>query len=177
MSTKYISHYSIFIALAVITGYLINFPIFPQVPFLVYDPGHVFLLIAAFKFGPRAGMLMTLVYALIFAIITGHGGPYGALMNFISTSAFVLISSWIYLKYHNRKGAIIGLVLGFLFMTIIMIPANLIITPLFLGVGKEDIIEILSFIILFNLIKGIISSILTLLVYKKISLFLKQQGI
>jgi len=178
MSIRYISHYSIFIALSVVTGYLIHFPILPQAPFLLYDPGHVFLLIAAFKFGPRAGMMMTLVYATLFALITGQGGPYGALMNFLSTSAFVLVSSWIYLKKHNRNGAIIGLVMGALAMTCIMIPANLIITPLYLGVERGTVIQLLlPAIIPFNLLKGLISSILTLLVYKKISTFLNKQDI
>jgi riboflavin transporter FmnP len=178
MNARHISHYSIFIALAVITGYLIHFPILPQAPFLLYDPGHVFLLIAAFKFGPRAGMLMTFVYATIFALITGQGGPYGALMNFLSTSAFVLISSWVYLKQHNKNGAIIGLALGVLAMTIIMFPANLIITPLYLGVNRAMVLQLmLPAIIPFNLLKGLISSILTLLVYKKISIFLNQEEI
>ena len=178
MSVRYISHYSIFVALSVITGYLIHFPILPQAPFLLYDPGHVFLLIAAFKFGPRAGMIMTLVYATIFALITGQGGPYGALMNFLSTSAFVLVSSWIYLKQHNKKGAFVGLVLGALAMTGIMIPANLVITPLYLGVDRAMVAQlILPAIIPFNLLKGMISSGLTLLVYKKISLFLNQENI
>lgn len=176
MNIRYISHYSIFIALSVISGYLIHFPILPQAPFLLYDPGHVFLLIAAFKFGPRAGMFMTFVYATIFALITGQGGPYGALMNFVSTSAFVLVSSWIYLKSHNRKGAILGLALGVLVMTAIMIPANLIITPLYLGIDRETVYQLLlPAIIPFNLLRGLISSVITLLIYKKISLFLKKQ--
>ncbi len=178
MNIRYISHYSIFIALSVIAGYLIHFPVLPQAPFLLYDPGHVFLLIAAFKFGPRAGMIMTLVYAVIFALLTGQGGPYGALMNFLSTSAFVLVSSWIYLKKHNRNGAIFGLILGTLTMTAIMIPANLLITPLYLGVDKAMVVRLLlPAIIPFNLLKGLISSALTLLVYKKISLFLNQENV
>jgi len=178
MSVRHICHYSIFIALAVVTGYLIHFPILPQAPFLLYDPGHVFLLIAAFKFGPRAGMLMTLAYAAIFALITGQGGPYGALMNFLSTSAFVLVSSWIYLKQHNKNGAIIGLFLGTLTMTFIMIPANLVITPLYLGVNRAIVLQLmLPAIIPFNLLRGLISSILTLLVYKKISAFLNQEHV
>lgn len=178
MSVRYISHYSIFIALSVITGYFIHFPILPQAPFLLYDPGHVFLLIAAFKFGPRAGIMMTLVYAVVFALITGQGGPYGALMNFLSTSAFVLVSSWIYLKRHNRNGAIIGLVLGTLAMTIIMIPANLIITPLYLGVNRTIVVQLLlPAIVPFNILKGVISGVLTVLVYKKVSQFLNKQEI
>lgn len=176
MSVRYLSHYSIFIALSVITGYFIHFPILPQAPFLLYDPGHVFLLIAAFKFGPKAGMMMTLIYATLFALITGQGGPYGALMNFLSTSAFVLISSWIYLRKHNKSGAMVGLVLGTLAMTAIMVPANIMITPLYLGVQRVMVLKLLlPAIIPFNLFKGFISSTLTLLVYKKISLFLNKQ--
>ena len=175
MNTRNICYYSIFIALAVITGYFIHFPILPQAPFLLYDPGHVFLLIAAFKFGPQAGILMTLVYAMVFALITGQGGPYGALMNFLSTSAFVLVSSLVYLRRHDRKGAIIGLVLGSITMTVIMIPANLIITPLYLAVNRTIISQlILPAIIPFNLLRGLISSVLTLLIYKKISFLLNK---
>lgn len=175
MSVKNICHFSIFIALSVVTGYLIHFPILPQAPFLLYDPGHVFLLIAAFKYGPKAGMMMVFIYATTFALITGQGGPYGALMNFLSTSAFVLISSCFYTDQHNRKGAILGLILGTLAMTIIMIPANLIITPLYLGVSRDIVSQLLlPAIIPFNLLKGLISSVLTLLIYKKISTFLNQ---
>lgn len=175
MTTRNIAYYSIFIALAVISGYLIHFPILPQAPFLLYDPGHVFLLIAAFKFGPQAGTIMTLVYALIFALITGQGGPYGALMNFLSTSAFVIVSSWIYLKKHDRNGAIIGLLSGTIAMTGIMIPANLVITPLYLAVNRDIVWKlILPAIIPFNLLKGLISSVFALLVYKKISFLLNK---
>ncbi len=175
MTTRNIAYYSIFIALAVISGYLIHFPILPQAPFLLYDPGHVFLLIAAFKFGPQAGTIMTLVYALVFALITGQGGPYGALMNFLSTSAFVIVSSWIYLKKHDRNGAIMGLLSGTIAMTGIMIPANLVITPLYLAVNRDIVWKlILPAIIPFNLLKGLISSVFALLVYKKISFLLNK---
>ena len=176
MNTRQICYYSIFIALAVITGYLIHFPILPVAPFLLYDPGHVFLLIASFKFGPKAGIVMSSVYALIFALLTGQGGPWGALMNFLATSAFVLVSSSIYLKRHDRNGAIIGLALGTLAMTAIMIPANLLITPLYMGVDRTVVIQLLlPAIIPFNLVRGLISSILTLVVYKRISLLLNKQ--
>jgi hypothetical protein len=38
-------------------------------------------------------------------------------MNFLSTSAFVLFSSWIYFKKYNKIGAMIGLISGILGMT------------------------------------------------------------
>ena len=176
MNTRQICCYSIFIALAVITGYLIHFPILPAAPFLLYDPGHVFLLIASFEFGPKAGIITSLVYALIFAMITGQGGPWGALMNFLATSAFVLVSSSIYFKRHDRNGAVIGLILGTLAMTAIMIPANLLITPLYMGVNRTIVIQLLlPAIIPFNILRGVISSVLTLMIYKRISLFLNKK--
>ena len=119
---------------------------------------------------------MTLIYAVVFAMITGLGGPYGALMNFVSTSAFVIVAALIYRKKHDRNGAIIGLILGSLAMTAIMVPANLLITPLYLAVSREIVWQlILPAIIPFNILKGLISSILTLLVYKKISFLLNQR--
>jgi len=178
MSVRNISYYAIFIALAVVAGYFIHFPILPAAPFLLYDPGHIFLLIASFKFGPKAGMIMTLPYALIFVLLTGQGGPWGALMNFLSTSAMVMVASFIYLKKHDRIGAIIGLILGTLAMTAIMVPANLVITPLYMGVPRGVVIQLLlPAIIPFNLLKGVLSSILTLIVYKKISILLKKQDV
>lgn len=176
MNARKICYYSIFIALAVVTGYLIHFPILPAAPFLLYDPGHVFLLIASFKFGPKASIIMSLVYALVFAMITGQGGPWGALMNFLATSVFLLVSSSIYLRRHDRNGAIMGLILGTLAMTAIMIPANLLITPLYMGVNRTIVMQLLlPAIIPFNILRGVISSVLTLVIYKRISLFLNEQ--
>jgi riboflavin transporter FmnP len=63
-------------------------------------------------------------------------------------------------------------------MTFIMIPANLVITPLYLGVNRAIVLQLmLPAIIPFNLLRGLISSILTLLVYKKISAFLNQEHV
>lgn len=160
---------SILIALSLVAGYLIHFPILPQAPFLLYDPGSVFLLIGSFKLGPKKGLLMCLITALLFALVTGEGGPYGALMNFLATGTLVFISAQIYDFYHTKKGAILGLILGTIFMTLIMIPANLLITPLYLGVQREMVAKMLiPAIIPFNLLKGTISGILTFLLYKRL---------
>ena len=77
--------------------------------------------------------------------------------------------SQIYLLNHTKKGAILGVILGTLAMTLVMIPANLLITPLYLGVGKDIVARmILPAIVPFNLIKGAISGLITLIVYKRI---------
>ncbi len=169
MKTKKITSISILVALSIIAGYFIHFPILPQAPFLLYDPGSVFLLIGSFKLGPKTGLLMCFLTAILFALITGQGGPYGALMNFLATGTLVFVSSQIYLLHHNKKGAILGITLGTLAMTLIMIPANLIITPLYLGVDRGIVVNMLiPAIIPFNLLKGIISGFITFILYKRL---------
>lgn len=167
-STK-ITNVSMLIALSIVAGYFIHFPILPQAPFLLYDPGNVFLLIGSFKLGPKIGVLMCFITAILFALITGQGGPYGALMNFLATGTLIFVSSQIYLLNHTKRGAILGMILGTLAMTLIMIPANLIITPFYLGVEREIVVKMLiPAIIPFNLLKGIISGFLTFILYKRL---------
>jgi len=169
MKSKKITSISILVALSIIAGYFIHFPILPQAPFLLYDPGSVFLLIGSFKLGPKIGVLMTLITAILFALITGQGGPYGALMNFLATGTFVFVSSQIYFLHHDKKGAVLGLILGTLTMTLIMVPANLIITPLYLGVNRDIVVKMLiPAIIPFNILKGMISGFLTFILYKRL---------
>jgi riboflavin transporter FmnP len=132
----------------------------------------VFLLIGSFKWGSKLGVLMCFLYAILFALIVPagqQGGPYGALMNFLATGTLIFVSSQIYLLNHTKRGAILGMILGTLAMTLIMIPANLIVTPLYLGVEREAVAKILiPFIIPFNLIKGTISGFLTFILYKRL---------
>jgi riboflavin transporter FmnP len=169
MKSIKITNVSMLIALSMIAGYFIHFPILPQAPFLLYDPGNVFLLIGSFKLGPKIGVLMCFITAILFALITGQGGPYGALMNFLATGTLIFVSSQIYLLNHTKRGAILGMILGTLAMTLIMIPANLIITPFYLGVEREIVIKMLiPAIIPFNLLKGIISGFLTFILYKRL---------
>lgn len=169
MEVKKITSVGLLVALSLVAGYFIHFPILPQAPFLLYDPGNVFLLIGSFKLGPKIGVLMCFITAILFALITGQGGPYGALMNFLATGTLIFISSQIYLLNHTKEGAILGMILGTLAMTLIMIPANLIVTPLYLGVEREAVVKILiPFIIPFNLLKGIISGFLTFILYKRL---------
>jgi len=169
MKSKRITGIGLLVALSIIVGYFIHFPVLPQAPFLLYDPGSVFLLIGSFKLGPKIGLLMSLLTALLFALITGQGGPYGALMNFLATGTLVFVASQIYFLNHTKKGAVLGVILGTVAMTLIMVPANLVITPLYLGVSRDIVTKmLLPAIIPFNLIKGILSGVITLIIYKRI---------
>ena len=93
-------------------------------------------------------------------------------MHVIATSAIVLVAGIIYKKNKTRKGAVIGLVLGVIAWIIVMICANLVITPMFMGVPRAVVIDLMPFIAAFNGIKAGVNAIITFLLYKRISGFL-----
>ena len=71
------------------------------------------------------------------------------------------------------KGAIAGLALGSIAMTVMMVIWNLVFTPIFMGVSVDTVIPmILPIIVPFNLLKAGINSCVTFLVYKPLSRFL-----
>ena len=57
-------------------------------------------------------------------------------------------------------------------MVIVMMAANRVITPLFMGVPKEVVWQLMPFIVAFNAIKAGINSVITFLCYKRLSAFL-----
>ena len=104
--------------------------------------------------------------------VSAASGLYGIIMHIISTSTLVIVAGVIYQKHKTRKTALIGLVCGVLAMTIVMIGANMIITPLFMGVPRNVVWQLMPFIAGFNAIKAGINGIVTFLLYKRISGFL-----
>ena len=151
----------------------IHFPIFWPVAFLEYDPADIPILIGGFAFGPLAGVCITIVTAILQGLtVSAQSGLYGILMHIVATSTLVLVSSTIYKMKKNRKMAVLGLLCGTLAMTAIMIPANYLITPYFMNVPKQAITGILPFIVGFNLIKAGVNSVITFILYKKVSKFL-----
>ncbi len=157
-------------ALSILLMFLIRFPLIPSAPFLEYEPGDVPALIAAFLFGPGAGVLVTLIVSLIQALTVSAGsGWIGAIMHFIATGMMVAVAGYIYKKIHTQKGAIIALVAASISMTLVMIPLNLIFTTKFMNVPMEAVkAMIIPIIIPFNLLKASINSTLTFLVYKPV---------
>ena len=173
MTTERLAKMAMLVALSIVLVFLIHFPIFPAVPFLEYDPADIPILMGTFAFGPVAGILLTIVTAVLQGVtVSAQSGPYGIIMHIVATSALVLTSGLIYSKEKTKKRAVIALICGTLAMTIIMIPANLFITPKFMGMPLEGLLPFMPWIILFNFIKAGINSVVTFLVYKKISPFL-----
>lgn len=161
------------VAISIVLVYFVHFPIFPAVPFLEYDPADIPILMGTFAFGPAAGVLLTVVTSVIQGVtVSAQSGLYGILMHIIATSVLALVAGIIYKKNKTRKGAVIGLVSGLIAMTIVMIGANLIITPIFMGVPRTLVWDLMPFIAGFNAIKAGINGIITFALYKSISGFL-----
>ena len=161
------------VAISIVLVYFIHFPIFPAVAFLEYDPADISILIGTFAFGPLAGILLTVVTSVIQGVtVSAASGLYGIIMHVISTSVLVLASGLIYKYNKTRKGAVIALLCGVAAMTLVMIGANMIITPLFMGVPRNIVWSLMPFIAGFNAIKAGINSVVTFLLYKRISGFL-----
>ena len=95
-------------------------------------------------------------------------------MHVISSGAFVLIASLIYQRNKTKKTAIIGLVVAMIVTIILMGFANYFITPYYYGGEgmRQAVVQLMPFILLFNLIKWAGNSVITLLIYKRISPFL-----
>ena len=166
----------IFVALAFSVS-LLSFPLFPGSPvfFLELDFGNVFILLISFLLGPVEGVIVTVLKELL-RILAGSTGGVGELANMLMTSAYILLPS---IVYQYRKGIkSVALTLGgaCLIGTGVALLVNRFITfPLFLGEqGAVVFAQGFWFIVLFNLIKTVAIGVLTLLLYKRLSNFLKK---
>ena len=175
-SVKLIAKMGMMTAIACVLG-LFRFPILPMVPFLTYDFADIPIIISAFTFGPVAGLLITVVVSFIQAFLLGGDQLYGFIMHILASGAFVIVASLIYKGHKTKKMAIVSLIAATLVMIVVMGAANYFVTPYYYGGAamKEMVVKLMPFILLFNLIKGVANSVITLLVYKRISPFLHKR--
>lgn len=150
---------------------------FPVVLFLKYDPKDVIITIGGFIFGPMTSFLISLIVSLIEMVTVSETGPIGCVMNILSTCCFACTAAFIYKKQHTMKGAITGLVAGCLLTTAVMLLWNYLITPIYMGYPREAVAELLLPAFLpFNLLKGGLNTVITLLIYKPIVTALRKAG-
>ncbi|MDQ7820564.1 MAG: ECF transporter S component [Armatimonadota bacterium] len=152
-----------------------DFPLPPFPPFLKYDPGEVPALVATFALGPGYGVAVESVKALLISVFRSGttGGPFGIFMNFLAGATLVAVAGWYYRVEHTKVGALKSLALGVAAMTGVMVAANILLTPIFYGIPRPQVIAlVLPALLPFNLLKGTISSLITFFVYKRVRVFL-----
>ena len=163
--------------LSILLVYAIHFPIFPSASFLEYDMADVPILIGTFLYGPWWGLTLTGVVSLLqWLLVSPQSLWVGAVMHFCATGAYVVAAGLIYQKKRTRTGALIGMAVGAVLQTLMMIPMNLIFTVNFFGVPRETVVALLpTAIIPFNAIKTVANSVLTFLLYKRVEKLLKKE--
>ena len=168
MSTRYITSVAMFASVSFVAVLISK--VIPNVAgFLSYEPKDAVIVIAGLLYGPLTSVLISVIVSFIEMITISATGPYGFLMNVVSTCAFAVPAAWYYQKHRTQKGAVIGLILGVLIMAAAMLLWNYIITPFYMGVPRETVAGMLMTVFLpFNLVKGGINAGLTLLLYKPI---------
>ena len=102
----------------------------PQVSgFLQLDVKDTVICIGGFVFGPLAAAIISIVVALVEMFTVSDTGPIGMIMNVLATASFCCTAAFVYKKVHTKKGAVIGLTLGVIALTAVMLLWNYLITP------------------------------------------------
>ena len=123
--------------------------------FLSYDPKDAVIVIAGFIMGPMASVAISVIVSFIEMISISSTGPYGFLMNVVSTCAFAVPAAWFYKKNHSQKGAVIGLLFSVVVLVICMAIWNYVVTPYYMGVERKMVADMMFTVFVpFNLAKG-----------------------
>ena len=143
-------------------------------------------------FGPGEAGAITLIKDLVHLLSTTTAGV-GEFADFLILSSFAVVVALVYRRYKNKKGAGISLVCGSVVMAIMGGLTNkFILIPFYSKTFMpiEAIIDVCQKInpmidsvnayvlfgaVPFNIIKGILISFFTLLVYKKLSVIIKSR--
>lgn len=150
----------------------------PMVLFLKYDPKDIVLAVTGFIYGPFSVFIVSFLVSLVEMFTLSDTGIIGFFMNVLATVSFAGIAAYVYKKDRTLKGAVIGLTLGVVLMTAVMLLWNYIITPFYLGVPRSEVVKLLVPAILpFNLIKGSINAALTMIIYKPLVNILRKTNL
>jgi len=190
--TKKITYSAMFAAIATVVMFF-EFPLPFMPPFLKVDLSGAVSLLAAFMFGPVSAVLITMVKDIIHAF-SSTTGCVGELGDFFMTSAFCIVSSLLYRRFHTKRGAVLGMACGTAAMTVVSCFTNkYMLIPFFAKVMPIEAIlsacaklnpligsvntYVIFGVVPFNLMKGFILSVITFLLYKRLSGFIKENTV
>lgn len=162
--------------------------------FYKLDISEVPVLVGTFALGPIAGVVIEMVKIMVNLVIkpttTGFVGEFA---NFCIGCALILPAGWMYRLKKTKKEALMGMAAGTVVMTVVGVILNVyVMLPFYSHLMPLDNIiaagavinpavsNVWTFAIVcvgpFNLIKGILVSMITLLVYKRISIIVHMSG-
>ena len=181
-SSKRLALMAIFVALSYVVS-ILDFPIFPSAGFLELDFGNVFIALISFLLGPVEGVIVCLLKESLRCFISSTACT-GELANFLITSSFILLPSILYQRKKNFRTVAISLSIACVLAVGVALLVNRFISlPLYaITLGgtifsmpvEVFFAEYWGVMLAFNLIKTVSVSILTVLLYKRLSNFLKK---
>ena len=192
-SVRKVAVTAIMSAMAVVLMFFdFSIPIMPS--FIKLDFSELPALITSFALGPVWGIAVCFIKNLIIGLLKTSTGYIGELSNFILGATFVAVAGFVYKHNKSRKSAFIGALVGALAMAAISLPSNyFVIYPIYekmmpieaiLGMyqeiwnGATSLFKaLLIFNVPFTFFKGLCNTVLTFLIYKKISPILKGKEI
>ena len=179
---------------AVSTVFMIflQFPIPFLIPsFIEMDFSDLPALIASFSMGPVWGVIVVFVKNLVH-LLAGFSttGGVGELSNFLLSAIFVATAGLVYRFNRTRKGALVGATVGAAMMAIVCVFTNyFVMYPIYYSfIPQETVLgmyqallpsvdSIIKALLIFNLpftfAKGMLNTLLTFLIYKRISPFIQ----
>lgn len=152
----------------------IKFPIPFLPPYLTLDFSDVPALFATFTFGPFVGIIVAFIKNLL-NFLFNVGDPVGPFANFLAATSFI-VTFYYATKYKTQtKSLIIGAIAGTLVMTIVLSVLNyFLLLPLYgMIMNLTDVVQnikviIVSGVVPFNLIKGLLVSLVFILLFKRL---------
>ena len=167
------------IALFCAMSFIVSIILPIKVMFLTLDFKDTISTICGMFFGPVSGLVCATIVPFLEYFTTGSATrEYGLIMNLLSSITFVGVSTLIYKYKKTIWGAIIGLVTAVFATVAVMLVANLYITPFYMGVTQDVVVDLIPKLILpFNLVKTILNAGITMLIYKPVSKVLKRMGL
>ena len=170
---KKIAATAMFCALAYACMYFVKIP----VGFLTLDVKDSLIILCSLLFGPLYGFSIAVLVPLLELITISGTGVYGFIMNVLSSVTFSLTAGLIYRYKKTMSGAIVGLCSGVFAVTSVMMLANLLVTPHYIGGTTADVAAMIPKVLLpFNLVKAVLNAAIVLLLYKPLSKILKRTG-
>jgi len=190
---RYISYVAMFSALAGVLM-LLEIPLFFAPSFYKLDLSEIPVLICTFFLGPVAGVVTEFLKVFLKLLFKGTSTAFvGDFANFVVGCSMVLPASIVYHLKKSRGSAIAGMAVGTLILTIFgslfnavyLLPrfAELYGIPMDVIIGMGTAVNrhitsvstlVLFAVVPFNLLKGIVVSLITFLLYKRLGKLLKK---
>ena len=169
---KKMSAVAMFCALAFVLTY-VKVPVL----FLSLEVKDAVIVLCTLLFGPLSGLFIAVLVPFLEMVTHSSTGIYGFLMNILSSVTFSMVAGLIYKYKKSFYGAIAGLLSGVFAVTAVMMLANLLITPYYMGAPIQTVAAMIPKVLLpFNFLKATLNAAIVLLLYKPLSNVLKRMG-